>query len=116
MNKKDLYSLMEAYDSLATPTGDAAMSSELANTADTETQTSSEGSSFEEKVVAADHNAELFKSTLKEIASLISKGIEMEPWMENGVIKAINHINSATNLITDIREGVKNLVVNKNNN
>ena len=108
MNNKDLRSLMEAYDSLATPTGDAAMSNDLANTADVDTQTSGEGDSLNEKILAVDNNTDLFKSILRDIAKLISKGTKLEPWMEEKIIKAINYINSATNDITNIRDGIKN--------
>ena len=108
MNKKDLDSLMEAYDSLATPTGDAAMSKNLANTADVDTQTSTEGDSFEEKVTAVDHNIELFRETLKDVVKAISDGIKLEPWMEEKLTKSINDINSATNTITDIKNAISN--------
>ena len=108
MNNKDLVSLIEAYDSLATPTGETAMSNDLANTADVDTQTSGEGDSLNEKILAVDHNTDLFKSTLRDIAKLVSNGTKLEPWMEEKIVKAINYINSATNDITNIKNAILN--------
>jgi len=99
MNKKDLNSLMEAYDSLATPTGDIAASPELSSIADVATQTPSEGDDQQERSGMIDSNLKTIGQHLAEIEQAIGQGNQVEPWMEEKIAVATDSIVRIANAI-----------------
>jgi hypothetical protein len=99
MDNKDLISLMEAYDSLATPTGENAASPELSKVADVTTQTSSEGDSQEERKGMIHSNLKTIGQHLSEIEQAIGQGHEVEPWMEEKIAVATDSIVRIANAI-----------------
>jgi hypothetical protein len=99
MNKKDLTSLMEAYDTLATPNEQNATSTELSTVADVTTQTSSEGDTQEERKSMIDSNLKTIGQHLSEIEQAIGQGHEVEPWMEEKIAVATDSIVRIANAI-----------------
>ena len=67
MNNKDLESLMEAYDAVATPDASAALSPELSQIASTEVQSTSEGDNEQEKISMVNTNLKTATQHLLEI-------------------------------------------------
>lgn len=99
MNNKDLQALMEAYDSLATPTGDAAVSVELSPVVDVATQTSSEGDTQQERSQMIHSNVKTLGKHLAEIEQAMGQGKQVEPWMEEKLAIATDSIVRIANAI-----------------
>jgi hypothetical protein len=102
MDTKDLNSLMEAYDSLATPTGEMAASPELSKIADVVTQTPSEGDDQQERDSMISSNLKTIGQHLAEIEQAIGQGNEVEPWMEEKIAVATDSIVRIANAIRNL--------------
>jgi hypothetical protein len=102
MNNKDLTSLMEAYDNVASPNGEHATSDELSAIASPTVQTTSEGDGTKEFSNMIETNSKVAIDKLKEIESSINRGKQLEPWMEERLTKAKKNFVVAVQYLADI--------------